>query len=281
MARMSSLRWLPVLVLALAPLPAGAADITVGLRSRVEAFKGSGDWREVSLQQSIPTEKTAVLICDMWDKHWCKGATERVSGLVVKMAPFLESARKQGIQIIHAPSETMDFYKDAPQRKRILAVGKIDPPAPLILPDPPLPIDDKSGGCDTPDHFYKAWTREHPGLRIDPSDVISDNGAEIYSFLRERGIRTLLVMGVHANMCVLNRSFAIKRMTALGIRCILVRDLTDAMYNPQDPPKVSHNAGTQLVIEYIEKYWSPTTTSADLLRAFSHLPKLGMKPVGN
>jgi nicotinamidase-related amidase len=255
--------------------------MTVDLRSRVEAFKGSGEWREVGLQQSLPTEKTAVLICDMWDKHWCKGATERVNALVVKMAPFLESARKQGIQIIHAPSETMDFYQDAPQRKRILAVGKIDPPLPLSLLDPPLPIDDKRGGCDTPDQFYKAWTREHPGLRIDASDVISDNGVEIYSFLKERDIRTLLVMGVHANMCVLNRSFAIKRMTALGIRCILVRDLTDAMYNPQDPPRVSHDAGTQLVIEYIEKYWSPTTTSADLLRAFSRLPKFVAKPVRN
>ena len=270
MSRMYLSRWLLFLLLALELRPVGAADLAVNLRSRVEVFKGSGEWRAVSLQQSLPVEKTAVLICDMWDKHWCSGATERVDGLVAKMAPFIESARKRGIQIIHAPSETMAFYQDAPQRKRILSLAKIDPPAPLSLLDPPLPIDDKRGGCDTPDQFYKAWTREHPGLRIDLSDVISDSGTEIYSFLRERDIRTLLVMGVHTNMCVLNRTFAIKRMTALGIHCILVRDLTDAMYNPQDPPHVSHDAGTQLVIEYIERYWCPTTTSADLLRAFAH-----------
>jgi nicotinamidase-related amidase len=267
---MNPSRWLPFLLLALELRPVGAADMTVNLRSRIEAFKGSGEWSEVSLQQALPPEKTAVLICDMWDKHWCSGAMERVNGLVAKMAPFLESARKRGIQIIHAPSEVMAFYQDAPQRKRILALAKIDPPTPLSLPDPPLPIDDRSGGCDTPDQFYKAWTREHPGLRIDASDVISDSGTEIYSFLRDRNIRTLLVMGVHTNMCVLNRTFGIKRMTSLGIHCILVRDLTDAMYNPKDPPHVSHDAGTQLVIEYIEKYWCPTTTSADLLRAFAH-----------
>lgn len=269
MSRMDRFRPLLFLALALSPRFAGAADLAIDLRSRVEAFKGTGDWQAVSLRQPVAVEKTAVLICDMWDKHWCRGATERVGGLVTKMAPFLEAARKQGIQIIHAPSETMDFYKDAPQRKRMLALPKIDPPTPLSLFDPPLPIDDKRGGCDTPDQFYKAWTREHPGLRIDASDVVSDNGAEIYSFLRERGIGTLLVMGVHTNMCVLNRSFAIKRMTSLGIRCILVRDLTDAMYNPEDAPHVSHDAGTQLVIEYIEKYWSPSTTSADLYRAFA------------
>jgi nicotinamidase-related amidase len=242
--------------------------ITVDLRSRVEAFKGSGDWREVRLQQPLSVPKTAIVICDMWDKHWCSGATRRVAGLVVRMEPFLEAARKRGIQVIHAPSETMAFYRNAPERLRILAIPKVAPPAPLTLPDPPLPIDDKRGGCDTNDQFYKAWTRENPGLRIDPSDVISDNGDEIYSFLRSRGIGTLLVMGVHTNMCVLNRSFAIKRMTSLGIHCILVRDLTDAMYNPEDSPHVAHDAGTQLVIEYIEKYWCPTTTSEALLRAF-------------
>jgi nicotinamidase-related amidase len=247
---------------------AGAAEISVDLRSRVEAFKRSGEWREVNLHQSLPLEKTAIVVCDMWDKHWCKGATERVGGLVKRMDPFLEAARKRGIQIIHAPSETMAFYQDAPQRKRILAVGKIEPPAPLALSDPPLPIDDKRGGCDTNDSFYKAWTREHPGLRIAPEDVVSDNGAEIYSFLRERGIGNLLIMGVHANMCILNRTFAIKAMTKWGIRCILVRDLTDAMYSPEDRPYVSHDAGTQLVIEHIEKYWCPTTTSAALLRSF-------------
>lgn len=258
-----------LLLLAFAPVRAGAADITVSLRSRAQVFKGSDEWQQVRLQKSLAVEKTAVLICDMWDKHWCRGATERVNGLVGKMAPFLESARKRGIQIIHAPSDTMAFYRDAPQRKRILAIPKIEAPLPLSLTAPPLPIDDKSGGCDTPDRFYKAWKREHPGLRIDPSDVISDSGSEIYSFLRERNISTLLVMGVHTNMCILNRTFAIKRMTALGIHCILVRDLTDAMYNPQDPPYVSHDAGTQLIIEYIEKYWCPTTTSAELLRAFA------------
>jgi hypothetical protein len=74
-------------------------------------------------------------------------------------------------------------------------------------------------------------------------------------------------MGVHANMCVLNRSFAIKRMTNWGMRCILVRDLTDSMYNPQARPFVTHAQGTALVVEHIERYWCPSTLSADLIKA--------------
>src|SRR6185295_14934774 len=108
---------------------------------------------------------------------------------------------------------------------------------------------------------------ENAALRLAPEDLVSDNGAEIYSFLRGRGVDNLLVMGVHTNMCILNRSFAIRQMTKWGIHCVLVRDLTDSMYNPRDRPFVSHDQGTELVIEHIEKYWAPTVESAELLRA--------------
>ena len=74
-------------------------------------------------------------------------------------------------------------------------------------------------------------------------------------------------MGVHTNMCVLNRPFAIQQMTKRGIRCILVRDLTDSLYNPKDRPYVTHDQGTELVVEYIEKYWCPSLLGSDLERA--------------
>jgi nicotinamidase-related amidase len=254
----------------LACLAAGAADtptLRLSLRSRVEAFKGSGDWQEVHFEKNLPISRCAIVICDMWDKHWCTGASRRVDALAARMASVIEGARAAGVQIIHAPSETMDFYKGAPERLRIMAFPKVDPPPSLRLTDPPLPIDDSNGGCDTPDKFYKAWTRENATLRVAPEDMVSDNGAEIYSFLRSRGIDHLLVMGVHTNMCVLNRTFAIKQMTNWGERCILVRDLTDSMYNPGDRPFVPHDQGTELVIQHIEKYWAPTVLGGDLLRA--------------
>jgi len=252
---------------ALAAADAPAGTMRLNLRSRVEAFKGSGTWQEVHFQKDFPIAKTAIVICDMWDRHWCSGASRRVDALAVRMAPVIDAARAAGIQIIHAPSETMEFYKDAPQRQSMIALARLDPPLALNLTDPPLPIDDSDGGCDTPDKFFKAWTREIARISIGPTDVISDSGAEIYSLLRSRGIENLLVMGVHTNMCILNRTFAIRQMTRWGVRCVLVRDLTDAMYNPADRPFVSHRQGTELVIEHIEKYWAPTVESRELTRA--------------
>jgi nicotinamidase-related amidase len=239
------------------------------LRSRVEAFRGSGIWQEVHLRQDLPVAKTAIVICDMWDKHWCAGASRRVDTLADRMAPVVDASRAHGIQIIHAPSDVMEFYRDTPQRRRLAEAVKIEPAVNLNLTDPPLPIDDSNGGCDTPETFYKAWTREHSRIRIAPEDGISDKGAEIYSFLRGRGVETVLIMGVHTNMCILNRSFAIRQMTKWGVRCILVRDLTDSMYNPSDRPFVSHDHGTELVVEHIEKYWAPTLTSSNLMHALN------------
>ena len=264
------MRLLFLLAAAAAAWGAGPA-MRLDLRTRVELFKGSGEWREVHAAREFPVGQTAILICDMWDRHWCSGATSRVNELVKTMAPAIEKARAAGIQIIHAPSDVMEFYRDAPQRRRMLALAKVEPPAPLGLADPPLPINDKAGGCDTADTFHKAWTREHPALRVAENDVVSDRGDEIYSFLRERGITSLLIMGVHTNMCILNRTFAIKRMTNWGIRCVLVRDLTDAMYDPKARPFVSHAQGTRMVIEHIEKYWCPTVLSAEMLAALSRV----------
>jgi len=262
------MRLLPLILLASSAL--AAQDVRIPLRTRVQPFKGTDLWDGAELNGSFPAANSAIIVCDMWDKHWCAGATQRVTELAHRMDPVLKQARAAGVVVIHAPSDTMDFYKDAPQRLLVLNAPKVEPPPDLKIPDLPLPIDDSDGGCDTPgDHEHKAWSRENPILSIGPNDAISDNGAEVYNLLRQRGINTVFVMGVHTNMCILNRGFAIKQMTRGGMKCVLVRDLTDAMYNPMQAPHVSHARGTELVIEYIEKYWCPSAASKDLMAALA------------
>jgi nicotinamidase-related amidase len=255
--------------LPLRPKPQGALKLK--LRTRVETFKGSGLWDEVTVVKEVPVAEVAIIICDMWDKHWCDGATKRCGALAEKMAPVIQAARARGVQIIHAPSETMNFYKDTTQRRRMMQAPSGELPKPLDIADPPLPIDDSDGGCDSGQKpWYKAWTRQNAKIDIGEWDGISDNGEEVYRFLRQQGIKYLIVMGVHTNMCVLNRSFAIRQMTRWGIRCVLARDLTDTMYNPQMRPLVSHDRGTELVVEHIEKFWCPSVLSSDLVGGLPH-----------
>src|SRR5215469_16301525 len=246
------------------------SDMHLILRKRIQPYRASDTWTEANFEQSLTPAKTAIVITDMWDKHWCRGATERVGQIALRMEPLLERASASGILIIHAPSETMDFYSGSEGRKLAESAPHANPPDVVVPPDPPLPIDDSNGGCDTPgDTEHRAWSRETPLLTVVPGDVISDSGTEIYNVLRQHGIDTVFYMGVHANMCILNRTFGIRQMARWGIHCILVRDLTDAMYEPSSRPFVSHAAGTELVIQYIEQHWAPTVTSMQMMQALS------------
>jgi type 1 glutamine amidotransferase/nicotinamidase-related amidase len=255
------------------PRPRPEGSLVLRLRTRFEPFKGSGDWRAITFTERVPVAETAIVICDMWDQHWCRGATERCAAIAQKMAPVIKAARARGIQIVHCPSECMDFYADTPQRRRMMLAPRATPPQRLTIDEPPLPIDDSDGGCDTDDEMYPAWTRENPQIDIGQYDGISDNGDEVYNFFRQLGIKNVIVMGVHTNMCVLGRSFAIRELTRRGMRCVLVRDLTDTMYDPKDPPHVSHDEGTELVVQHIEKYWCPSIESADLVQGLPQAEK--------
>jgi nicotinamidase-related amidase len=227
-------------------LPQGRGEqIHLTLRTRVQPFPTAPVWTEAHFDHDFSTARSAIIITDMWDKHWCRGATVRVGEIARKMEPLLNQARAAGMLIIHAPSDTMSFYENAPGRRLAESAPQATPTEELTLKDVPLPIDDSDGGCDTPgDKEHTAWSRETPLLTIAPGDVISDRGREIYNVLPQRGINTVFFMGVHANMCILNRTFGIRQLSRWGVHCILVRDLTDAMYDSSSRPFVSHAAGT-------------------------------------
>src|SRR5207237_1339029 len=131
----------------------------------------------------------------------------------------------------------------------------------------PLPIDDSDGGCnDVPQCAnYKAWKSETPLLQIAEEDYISDSGEEIYNVLEQLGIDNAILLGVHTNMCVLGRPFSIRQMVSLKKNVVLMRDMTDTMYNSRKRPWVSHFVGTDLVVGHIERHWCPTVTSVDIL----------------
>src|SRR5258708_4764396 len=69
------------------------------LRSRVETPSGSGQWQAVVRQEQLSSAKTAIIVCDMWDKHWCSGATVRLKPLAIQLNALLEKARAAGVQI--------------------------------------------------------------------------------------------------------------------------------------------------------------------------------------
>ena len=222
--------------------------------------------------------QTALIICDMWDDHWCKSAARRVVELAGPMNEVVRQARSMGILIIHAPSSVVDFYKTAPPRRYAQRAPFAKTPIKLSTkdrwgtkwcwPDPAfegvLPIDDSDMGCSCPEpkcDIREAWTKQIKSIEIKKGDAITDNGQETYNLLAMKKIDNVILCGVHLNMCVLGRPFGIRQMVKLGKNVALMRDMTDTMYNPQRPPGVDHFTGTDLVVKHVERYWCPTFTS--------------------
>ena len=288
MKRLSLLLALGLTALLLPPCAAAEAFI---LDTRHRVRDASGLWA-VSKQKVLWNAKeTAVIVCDMWDLHHCKNAVTRVGEMAPRMNEFLKKARSEGAFIIHAPSSCTAFYKDHPARQLAINAPKaasfpkaieswchwID----KVEERQGYPVDHSDGGEDDDPVEHAAWAkhllemgrnprspwkRQVALIEIDGKrDAISDKGFEIWNMLEARGIKNVMLLGVHTNMCVLGRPFGLRNMTRNGKNVLLVRDLTDAMYNPARWPYVNHFRGTELVIEHIEERVCPTTTSDQLL----------------
>ncbi|SIO66863.1 Trehalose utilisation [Singulisphaera sp. GP187] len=272
------------------PTAGAGPKLDLRLRSRVETAPASGQCQVVEKAEAWEPTQTAIIVCDMWDLHHCLNAVRRAKEMAPRMDQVLKLARERGVQIIHAPSGCMDAYKDHEARRRA-----IETPRSKSLPAEigkwcyqipaeekgTYPIDQSNGGEDDDPAEHAAWAASLAKMGRNPkapwksqtelltivpeTDLISDSGEEIWSVLEHRGIKNVVLLGVHLNMCVLGRPFGLRQMAKNGRNVVLMRDMTDTMYDPHSAPRVSHFAGTDLMVEHVEKFVCPTVTSDQLL----------------
>ena len=237
---------------------------------------------------TIDPARTAVVVVDMWDRHWCKTYTARVANMVPRMNRTLAAARKLGIQVVFAPSDVVKFYDDYPQRKAMRAIPPRPVPARVEFdpPGPPGGRDCCECGPDRPCKNGAVWSRQHKDIRIAEGDLIADcnNGRELLNLRGERGIDTLIYMGVASNMCVLNRSCGLINMKRHGMRAVVVGDLVEAITaNGCDPATKQKDLnftpakGSARVQRYLERHVAPTIESRQLIAAAGMDPHAGDK----
>ena len=247
--------------------------LTLNFRSQ-EAITADGEqYRSVTNPGKWRVDETAIVICDMWNNHYCRNAARRVAEMAPRMNEVVKAARKRGFLIIHSPSGCMDKYEGTPPRELARQAPKVETKIPLqgwcYLDDKheakmPVAIGQP---CDDDGAIREAvrfFNRQIETLEIEEGDAITDS-AEAFYLMKQRGIKNIIIMGVHTNMCVLGRPFGIRQMVYQGQNVVLMRDMTDTMYNPRDEPFVSHYTGNDLVFEHIERHWCPTITSSDFV----------------
>jgi nicotinamidase-related amidase len=283
-------RIVPLFLCLMIPWHPGAAEsFSLMLRQRIPSAAQANEYEFKFVRESWKPKETAIIVCDMWDLHHCKNAVLRGKEMAPRMNRVLEAARDSGAFIIHAPSSCMAAYEGYPGRRLAQA-------APLAsnLPEGisewcnqipaeergQYPIDQSDGGEDDDpvehqqwaDHLAAIgrnpeapWKSETDLLTIHDQDAISDSGVEIWNLLEQRRIKNVILLGVHVNMCVLGRPFGLRQLAKNGKHVVLMRDMTDSMYNPKSWPYVDHYRGTELIIEHIEKFVCPTLTSDQIL----------------
>ena len=144
-----------------------ARPLEFQFRHRVEA--SPGEYRVETKIGNWDPRKTAVVICDMWDDHWCKSSAARVAEMAPRMNDVVAALRERGVLIIHCPSDTMNYYKEHAGRKLAQAAPKIETTIPLqrwCKLDPAregeLPVDDSDNGCPQgpPPKDARVWTHQ-------------------------------------------------------------------------------------------------------------------------
>src|SRR5207247_4292094 len=113
---------------------AAEGPLQLTLRSRVKA-DGTATFTVAQLKAAWEPKKTALIICDMWDDHWCKSAARRVAEMAGPLNDVVKAARARGVFIIHAPSTCTSFYDSTPQRQRARAARFSPTPVPLATPE--------------------------------------------------------------------------------------------------------------------------------------------------
>lgn len=244
---------------------------TISLRSR----SAEGEPLTV-IRQDWNHAKVAVVICDMWDTTQCVSAARRVIDMAPRVSEVASRLRQDGALIVHAAAGCMEYYADTPARERARRAQKVESPVPVDWqewdasresPLPPALADDTPCSCEPGEPCTAGgppypWTHQIESIEISSIDAVTDSGEELLALFEERGIEDVVVMGVHANRCVLGRPYGIRQLVYWGKRPVLCRDLTDSYH--RDPR--GHEWGNEQMIAHIERHWCPTLTSDQLMR---------------
>lgn len=241
-----------------------------------------------TVEKTFRAGEVALVLVDIWNLGWGpaplvpelgweaeyergKSNVERMRRITLeKIVPALEAARHARLTVVHLNlPEVAARYP----RWRHMAPAAQNNPAPPTCDEPP-PAPRASQPAWPPEAFAAEWRAEHqrlvydeqwlklsrqPAQRMDipepvrpvGADVIVANGDEMHDLLRTRRACVLFYAGFNANMCVLNKTGAIKDMARRGYRCALLRDATSSM---EVAETVAGEWTTRVTVSEIERH---------------------------
>ena len=235
------------------------------------------DWVETNteyahLDWTIPIDQTALVLVDVWDRHYLADCEARINEITEKhLAPLLACAREVGLYVIHAPGPDV--------AKRQSGWVQLAETNPLREVDPEWPPRDfvrKEADFASYVRPFEPRESELDELRIDrpihplaqpvDGEAVVAHGEELHRLCKREGILFLFYVGFNTNACILLRDYGTLAMRNRGYEVVLVRDCTTGMESYETQAKLRQTNGTVLFLEMFRAY---TVTTDELIEGVS------------
>mgnify|MGYP002847624170 CR=1 FL=1 len=256
------------------PPPPPAPEPTVHIRPRYYRWHVDPgiEWTETNtgyawLDWEITLSQTALVLVDVWDKHYLADTAARTDEIIrQKIQPLLKVARQTGLQLIHAPSPRLAArypslrpFPNTPENR-----PGLDWPPPAFRRKEgeyqrfALPFEPRGSERDA----LAATYRIHPAVEPENNDVVIATGDELHRYCTEREILFLFYAGFNTNACILLRDYGTLEMARRGYEIALLRDCTTGMESCHTHAELGQTRSAILALEMFGKY---TVTSDELV----------------
>ena len=234
------------------------------------------EWTEAntghaSLDWDIPLSQAALVLVDVWDKHYLADAAARAQAIILqKIHPLLEASRQGGLQLIHAPSPRL-----AEQHPARRADAVAEEHRQTDWPPPAFRRKENEYRQFAPRFEPRGRERDelaasyriHPAAEPEGDDVVIATGEELHRYCARQGILFLFYLGFSTNACILLRDYGILEMAKRGYEIIILRDCTTGMESRETHEELWQTRSAILSLEMFGKY---SITSEQLTAGFAN-----------
>ncbi|MBK8504065.1 MAG: isochorismatase family protein [Saprospiraceae bacterium] len=224
-----------------------------------------------TLDWDIPFSKTALVLVDVWQRHYLLDTEARGESIINKsLIPLMSACRKADLQIIHAPSPSVAMQH--PNWVKLVDKAEMHTQHDSW---PPPDFRSKSGNYvpyRRPVEPREAERQSLPPLSFHPDagpqgkEPVVATGEELHRYCKLNGILFLVYAGFNTNACILSRDYGTLQMSNRGYEVILVRDCTTGMESRNTQASLSQTTGAVLLLEMFGQY---SITSDEVIDAIT------------
>lgn len=212
-----------------------------------------------TLDWNIPLSQTALVLVDVWQRHYLKETEERGEKIIQeKLLPLISISRRSGMRIIHAPSPSV--AKTHTQWVKLVSEEEMENKKDNW---PPRDFQSLKGPYQSYAKPFEPREKErqdlpeltfHPDVRPLSGEPVVATGEELHRYCKKEGILFLFYAGFNTNACILSRDYGTLPMSNRGYQVILVRDCTTGMESADTQATLSQTRNAVLLLEMFGQY---------------------------